>query len=257
MSSTEGAADFSSAIAADKVMKQTASAEKLATNNKIGNDKYITITKKDKMEFGDQRGEYPADGAVRISSKNITLESVDTEFDPNEPRQRKEKSLAKGGSIRMRSEHTAISSTTTEGKATGSVSLNAKKLNIVSVDSDGDKQTLAADSKIMVWANKVTLLGGKVLQAIQGEKKGKDKAFLLLKEQNANLKGKETELHGDTKVVGSFDAPKVTADNLEVNSAFKSKNISDGISAGSAPKSTLKEDSDYLTDEDKFEEYSD
>ena len=214
-----------------------------------------------KVEIDDKgkvtKGEYPADGAVRISSKNITLESVDTVFDPNEPRRRKEKSLAKGGSIRMRSEHTVISSTTTEGKATGSVSLNAKKLNLVSVASDGDKQTLAADSKIMVWANKVTLLGGKVLQAIQGEKKGNDKAFLLLKELKANLKGKETELHGDTKIVGGFDAPKVTADNLEVKSAFKSKNISDGISAGSAPKSSLKEDSDYQTDEEIFEQYSD
>lgn len=203
------------------------------------------------------KGEYPADGAVRISSKNITLESVDSEFDPNAPRQRKEKSLAKGGSIRMRSEHTAISATTTEGKATGAVSLNAQKLNLLSADTEGDKQTLAADSKIMVWANKVTLLGGKVLQAIQGEKKGNDKTFLLLKEFKANLKGKETELHGDTKIVGELDAPKVTADNLEVKSAFKSKNISDGIAAGAAPKSSLQEDGDYLTDEEKFEEYSD
>ena len=203
------------------------------------------------------KGEYPADGAVRISSKNITLESVDSEFDPNAPRQRKEKSLAKDGSIRMRSEHTVISATTTEGKATGVVSLNAQKLNLLSVDIDGDKQTPAADSKIMVWANKVTLLGSKVLQAIQGEKKGNDKAFLLLKELKANLKGKETELHGDTKIVGSLDAPKVSADNLEVTSAFKSKNISDGIAAGAAPKSSLQEDSDCLSDEEKFEQYSD
>jgi hypothetical protein len=203
------------------------------------------------------KGEYPADGAVRISSKNITLESVDSEFDPNAPRQRKEKSLAKDGSIRMRSEHTTILATTTEGKATGAVSLNAQKLNLLSVDTDGDKQTPAADSKIVVWANKVSLLGHKVLQAIQGEKKGDDKAFLLLKEFKANLKGKETELHGETKIVGSFDAPKVSVDNLEVKDSFKSKNISDGIAAGAAPQSSLQEDGDCLTDEEKFEEYSD
>ena len=84
-----------------------------------------------------------------------------------------------------------------------------------------------------------------------------DKAFLLLKEFKANLKGKETELHGETKIVGSFDAPKVSVDNLEVKDSFKSKNISDGISAGAAPKSSLQEDGDCLTDEEKFEEYSD
>ena len=96
-----------------------------------------------------------------------------------------------------------------------------------------------------------------MLQAIKGEKKGNDKAFLLLKELKANLKGKETELHGDTKVVGSLDAPKVTADDLEVKNEFKSKNISDGISVGSVPKSTLQEDSDCLSDEEIFEQYSD
>ena len=204
------------------------------------------------------KGEYPADGAVRISSKNITLESVDSEFDPNAPRQRKEKSLAKDGSIRMRSEHTVISATTTEGKATGAVSLNAQKLNLLSVDTDGDKQTLAADSKIMVWDNKVTLLGSKVLQAIQGEKKSNDKAFLLLEKNEAKLKGSKTELHGPTTIVGDLDAPKVSADDLKVKSEFKSQNISDGITAGPPPKSTLTVDADVTEDERaEYEQYSD
>ena len=51
MASTEGAADFSSAIAADKVSKEVASADKVADANKAGNEKYIT--KKTRSEYGD------------------------------------------------------------------------------------------------------------------------------------------------------------------------------------------------------------
>ena len=51
MSSTEGAADFSTAIAADKASKQAIGAAKVATINKEGNEKYIT--KKSRTEYGD------------------------------------------------------------------------------------------------------------------------------------------------------------------------------------------------------------
>lgn len=51
MASTEGAADFSSAIATDKASKEVASADKVADANKAGNEKYIT--KKTRSEYGD------------------------------------------------------------------------------------------------------------------------------------------------------------------------------------------------------------
>lgn len=51
MASTEGAADFSTAIATDKASKEVSGASKVADANKVGNEKYIT--KKIRTEYGD------------------------------------------------------------------------------------------------------------------------------------------------------------------------------------------------------------
>ena len=51
MASTEGAADFSTAIATDKASKEVLGASKVADANKAGNEKYIT--KKIRTEYGD------------------------------------------------------------------------------------------------------------------------------------------------------------------------------------------------------------
>ena len=51
MATTEGATDFSTAIATDKASKEVSSASKVADANKAGNEKYIT--KKTRTEYGD------------------------------------------------------------------------------------------------------------------------------------------------------------------------------------------------------------
>ena len=223
------------------------------------------------------KAEYPADGEVLISSKTITLEAVDAEFDKDEKHQRKEKALAEGGSISLRSEHIGMAATTTDGKATGDISLNTKDLRLQSVDVSDDKLSLTdgggitavadrislGDSKdeklrgqeLQSFAEKITLTGSdkvgitgsnkvaissdKLVQAVQGN----GTAFLLLKD-NASLKGNTTELHNSTKIVGELDAPKVSAGDLQIKGEIKSTNISDGITAGPAPKSTLKPEND-------------
>lgn len=223
------------------------------------------------------KAEYPADGEVLISSKAITIEAADAKYDKDEKHQRKETALAGCGIIQLRSEHIGVAATTTDGKATGDISLNTKDLRLQSVDASDDKLSLAengcitaiADSislgdskdeklrgqKLQSFAEKITLIGSdkvgitgsnkvaissdKLVQAVQGE----SKAFLLLKD-NAALKGDATELHGPTKIVGELDAPKVSAGDLQVKGEIKSANISDGVTAGPAPKSTLKPEND-------------
>ena len=226
------------------------------------------------------KAEYPADGEVVINSKSITVGAVDSEFDANEPHQRKEKALAKDSWLKLRSERMVLNASTTEGKATGSVALNAKQVNIMSMDFGDNSQSLSdkgqiqataekiflgeshdeklRSRKVQGWAEKITLLGSEKVQAIQGDKKGNDKAFLLLEKNEAKLKGSKTELHGPTKIVGDLDAPKVSAGDLKVKSEFKSKNISDGITAGPPPKSTLTVDAD-VTEEERaeYEQYAD
>lgn len=207
------------------------------------------------------KAEYPADGEVLISSKAITIEAADTEFAKDSKHHRKEKSLAEGGCIQLRSEHIGMAATATDGKATGDISLNAKDLKLQAADISDNKLSLAegggitaiADrisigdpkdkklrgQKLQAWAEKLTLAGSKLLQAVQGD----GKAFLLLKDK-ACLKGDATELHNSTKIVGDLDAPNISGGDIKVKGEFKTTNISDGVTAGPAPKSTLKPDND-------------
>lgn len=228
------------------------------------------------------KGEYLADGEVTINSKTITMGAVDSEFDANEPHQRKETALSKGSEIQMRTERINMQATTTDGKATGGIRMNAKDLEMLSVDIGRDNLALTKDGvmavmseriylgyskddslkshKVQAWADKITLLGSKVVQAIQGKKDKKkvgDAAFLQLKEGDAQLKGKATEIHGSTKLVGSLDAPQVSVGDIEIKGELKSNYLGGGVTAGPPPKSDLKLDDVSQEDYELFEQYSD
>lgn len=239
------------------------------------------VQNEDVNDYGEiTSAEYPADGKVVINSKSITLQSVDSEYNSQEEDGRAETALAPESSIKIRSERVGISTLATEGKATGSIRLNSKNMEIQSVDYDQNDDGKMADDgvisvisdrvylgasrnkkmvshKVQAWADKITLLGTKAMQAIQGDKGSENRSVLLLKNENAQLKGKKTELHGPTKIVGDLDAPKIKAGDLTVDGEIKSTNIGDGITVGPPPKSTLKIDDDGLTEEEQYEQYSD
>ena len=216
------------------------------------------------------KAEYPADGEVIINSKTITVGAVDSEFDPNQPHQRKEKALTEGSRLQLRSERMAMNASTTDRKATGAIVINAKEVGLKAIDTVDHKQSLTEGGKIktvaeqiclgeskeeslrshkvLAWGEKITLMGNKLLQAIQGDKKSDDKAFLLLKDHEAKLKGKKAELHGQTEVVGDTTLHKTTLGDIEVKGEFKSNYLSGGVTAGPSPKSTLTPDTDELND---------
>ena len=224
-------------------------------------------------EGNQTKGEYLADGEVTINSKTITMGAVDSDYDANDPHLRKEKALTEGASIKLRSECMTLDASTTDGKATGIVNLNAKNVNLLSMDFGDNSQSLTEKGKIQAtaeriylgeskdeslmshkvqaWAEKITLLGSKVMQAIQGDKKSEDNAFLLLKDQEAKLKGKKSELHGPTEVVGDITLHKTTVGDFEIKGELKSNYIGGGVTAGPSPKSTLKPDTDELKDNDE------
>jgi len=216
------------------------------------------------------KAEYPADGEVIINSKTITVGAVDSEFDPNQPHQRKEKALTEGSRLQLRSERMAMNASTTDRKATGAIVINAKEVGLKAIDTVDHKQSLTEGGKIktvaeqiclgeskeeslrshkvLAWGEKITLMGNKLLQAIQGDKKSDDKAFLLLKDHEAKLKGKKAELHGQTEVVGDTTLHKTTIGDIEVKGEFKSNYLSGGVTAGPSPMSTLTPDTDELND---------
>lgn len=224
-------------------------------------------------EGNQTKGEYLADGEVTINSKTITMGAVDSDYDANDPHLRKEKALTEGASIKLRSECMTLDASTTDGKATGIVNLNAKNVNLLSMDFGDNSQSLTEKGKIQAtaeriylgeskdeslmshkvqaWAEKITLLGSKVMQAIQGDKRSEDNAFLLLKDQEAKLKGKKAELHGPTEVIGDTTLHKSTVGDFEIKGELKSNYIGGGVTAGPSPKSTLTPDTDELKDNEE------
>jgi hypothetical protein len=179
------------------------------------------------------------------------------------------KALAKDSKIAVRSEKMDFLAADTEGKATGSISMNAKAIAVKSMDVDKEKLTddkLAAGSSMTLVSEKMYVgakskdVKSKKLQAVSEEmglfadktfeaQQGDGKAALQLDGGNANVGGSKTGVFGDTTINGKTEmkgdlkAPKAVIDNVEAKSSFKSSNISDGIAvpgAGAAGKLSAK-----------------
>ena len=209
------------------------------------------------------KANYTAEGDIIVKSKTFTLESTDTDIENGEA---KEKALTKDGKVAIRVEKMDLSATDTEGKATGSVSINAKAVAVKSMDVEKEKRTddkLAEGSTMLLVSEKMFVgaqskdVKSKKLQAVSEEmgmfadktfeaQQGDGKAVLQLDGGNANVGGSKTAVYGDTTINGKTDikgdvtAPKATVDNVEAKSSFKSTNISDGIAVpGAAASSSL------------------
>ena len=192
---------------------------------------------------------YTSEGDIIVRSKTLTVESADYDLADGET---KEKTLTKDSKIAIRSEVIDISATDTEGKATGSVNINAKAVGVKAMDVEKEKRTddkLAADGSMVLVAEKMYVgaktkdIKSKKLQAVSEEmglfadktfeaQQGEAKAIVQLDGGKLALGSDKNQICGDTEVKGEVKAPKATIDSVEVKSAFKSPNISDGMAAG-------------------------
>ena len=192
---------------------------------------------------------YTAEGDIIVRSKTLTVESADYDLSDGEA---KEKALTKDSKIAIRSEAIDLSATDTEGKATGSVNINAKAVGVKAMDVEKEKRTddkLAADGSMVLVAEKMYVgakskdVKSKKLQAVSEEmglfadktfeaQQGEAKAVVQLDGGKLAIGGDKNQICGDTEVKGEVKAPKATIDNLEAKSSFKSQNISDGVAAG-------------------------
>ena len=202
---------------------------------------------------GEQKGgKYESQGDFVVKSKNVTFEALDQEF---KDKKLEEKALTKESSFTVRTEKIDFSATDTEGKATGSLALNARDVSLRSMNVDKEKRTddklaegstmLLLSEKMFVGAKKKDIKSKKVqvvteeagvfadktLELQQGEAKG----VLQLEGGKAALSGSETQVFGKTtlnaktEVKDELKAPKATIEHVEAKSSFKSSNISDGI----------------------------
>ena len=207
-----------------------------------------------------QSSDMPATGSVTVYSKNINLLAIDGEI---KDKKFKEKALTADGKVVVRAEKMEISATDTEGKATGAIDINAKAVEVKSVDVDKDKRTnkeLAKGSSMLVLSEnmfvgaadkknkskklqavgeEVGIFADKTLEAQQGD----GKAVLQLADGNAAIAGSKTQVYGETtinaktEIKDELKAPKATVDHVEAKTSFKSSNISDGVPVPPPPAS--------------------
>lgn len=211
------------------------------------------VERDDKGEI--KKADYPAVGDVIIKSKNINLETLDYEW---KDKKQQEKALTKDGKIAIRAEKVDVSVTDTEGKATGKLAVNAKVLEVKSMDVDKDKRTDkslakgstmllsekmfvgARDSKmkstqLQVSSDKTGLFAENTLELQQA------KAVVQLSGGNAAVAGGSLDLYGkttlqsDVTAKGAIKGGDIEMKNMKVSSSFKSPSTSEGIAMPGAP----------------------
>ncbi len=237
------------------------------------NTKNVEITTADnkEMKYDEKSGEitaakHPVEGDVLIRSKNITLESTDYEVADKEL---KEKALTAGGKISVRAEKTLISATDTEGKAAGTISLNAKDVSLKSMDVDkdsredkapaeGGKVQLTAENMLLGEKDKskqlqmvseaISLAAAKELKAQQGEEKAvvklsDEKTAITASEVSVKAKTAiegDTQIKGETKIKGDTEvdgSTKVSGDSEVKGEVKASKGTFDKLEAKMSFKS--------------------
>ena len=195
---------------------------------------------------------FKAEGDVIINSKTFALKATESELNGSET---KETALSAGSKFAVRTEKIDLSATDTEGKATGSIAVNAKDIAVKSMDVEKENRTdnkLAEGSTMLLVSEKMTigaksneiksksieaqseeikLKADKLLDAQQGEAK----AEVKLTDSKATISADkaeitcETTIDANTEVKGTVKAPKGEFDNLKAKSSFNSPNISDGM----------------------------
>ena len=214
------------------------------------------VERNDKGEI--TKGDFPACGDVRIASKNITLESVDYEW---KDKKQSEKALSKDGTLALRLENIDVSATDTKGKAAGKVLVNAKKVEVKSVDVDkehGTDKALSTGSSMLLLSEKMFIgsrdskTRSKQMQIVSDKamvladstlELQQDKAIVQLSGGNTALSGGSLELYGKTSLQGDVTAKgaikgeDLEVKNMEVKSSFKSPCTIEGLRVPSAPAS--------------------
>ena len=217
------------------------------------NSKDVDVDEKGKLT----KATYTSEGDVIINSKTVSVKAVDTQLDGGDT---KETALTKDSSFSIRTEKASFSATDTEGKATGSMSINAKAIDVKAIDVEKEKRTdskLAEggviktvaekmyvgafskdlkSKKIQAQSEEIGLFADKTLEAQQGEAK----AVVQLSDGKTAVSGSETNLYGKTtindkaEIKVDLQVPKATIDIVEVKKSLKTPNISDGVGVGAS-----------------------
>ena len=190
---------------------------------------------------------YKPDGEILLFSNQVQISGMESRLDGDKL---EETALAKDSVFSVRAEKMSLSAADHEGKASGQATINAKQVTVSSINVDPKTKKfkeVAQGGSIEVYAEKGTMVAKKDLAAhgeetaqftstkkllVNGkettEVKQDNKNLLTLSGGNTDLSGGKVTVSGDT-TVKNLTSPLVSADKLEVKSAFKSANIQDGV----------------------------
>ena len=216
---TEGNSTGSFNLVADK-MKMTAA-------DKDGNQTGSIDMKALDVFLSSKDKDGSATGAMTLTAKDVSLLSIDKDY----------KALGQvvvnGKDVHVKAmelDDKGQDSSLTSG---GNMVLVADNMYIGRTKSDSQSSTL------LVSSDKTAIFGKTTAEMQQGDAK----AVVQLNGGNVALSGSKAEFYGDNTINGKSDfkadvtMKKVTADNIEAKTSFKSKNISDGIAVLGAPSS--------------------
>ena len=237
---------YDGSLMEDSQIKLTAKNVEISTAN--------TKYKDEKKE----EAQIPAEGDVRIVSKNILMESVDYEL---KGKKIQETALTKEGTINIRAEKVNVTATDTEGKATGKIAVNAKAVEMKSMDIDkekgtdksltagstmfllsekmfaGSKDSKTKSKQVQIASDSVGVFGDTTVELQQGDGKG----VVQLNGGNAAVSGGNLDLYGTTTLQGktTFKADVAMGDldvkNIKIQTSFKSPYTSEGVAVPGAP----------------------
>lgn len=235
---------------ADSMISLRAENMLLVSKDKDGNAKGSFSVKAADTKFGSIDKDKNTTGTFTVQAQNMALSSTD-----------KDKNAT--GQFTLVTELASVAAIDKEGKAMGQISLDAKDVYVKATDVDAEKLTdknmaegssltLLAEKmyigrtdadnqakELLVSADKTGIYGKTTAEMQQGEAK----AVVQLDGGNVAISGSKAEFYGDNTVNGKTDfkadttMTKLTADNVEAKTSFKSKNISDGIAVPGAPSS--------------------
>ncbi len=204
---------------------------------------------------GENQGEIdmPAEGQVNITSRKITMETVDKISRPSEKpggvNVVTEKALTNGGVIKMRAKYVNVKSQTTDGLAEGEFTVNSKivKMSATNKTEDGkldfapksyielayNQTRIRAKEHIIMDSDKSILVHANENVEIQ---QSFNKAAIQLCQGNASLKGDNTKILGKTTLTGTTTFNT----NVEMNSAtVKDLKVTDAINTPNSSEGTL------------------
>ena len=193
-------------------------------------------------------------GQIVLLSKQVSVSSMGSQTKDGKT---EETGFEDGSGFYVRTKDVSFSAADHQGKSTGSFAVNAKEMQLTSINIDPENQGFkeyAEGGSLSVYAPDLQFVASKNFSAnsdeamqitskknllVNGQEstevKQGDKNYLQLKGDNAEVSGSKVSLKGDVNA-NALNVKAQKAGELEVTGALKTKNFSDSILTGSADK---------------------